>query len=102
MACDPLSANTAAQLCNLEEIFTNIIRAVASLAALVLLVMLLIGGFKWLTSSGDAKKLEQARGTLTAAFLGLLLIVASYIILRIVSYFTGVDVTVFKIINVGQ
>jgi hypothetical protein len=59
--------------------------------------MLLVGGFKWLTSGGDAKKTEQARGTLTAAIFGLILIVSGYIILNIIQYFTGLNVTVFKI-----
>lgn len=100
--CPALSADTAAQLCNLEEIFRNILAAIGSLAAVVLFIMLVVGGFKWLTSGGDAKKLEQARGTLTAAFLGLILIIAAYIILRIIGYFTGLDLTIFRVVNIGQ
>ena len=95
--CPTFSVETAASLCNLEDIFRNLISALASLAAFVLLIMLIFGGFKWLTSSGDAKKLEQARGTITAAILGLLLIVGAYIILRLIEFFTGLPLTTFTI-----
>lgn len=88
-----------AQLSCLEPLFARIVSLVASFAGIIFFIMLLVGGFRYLFSGGDAKAAEAAKGTLTAAFLGLVLIVASYIILRVIGSFTGLDLTIFKITN---
>lgn len=83
----------------LEPLFANIIRGVMALSGVALLVMLLIGGFNFLFSGGDAKKLEAARGTIGSAFLGLIVIIMAYVILNAIGVFTGVaGVTKFQII----
>jgi len=82
----------------LEPIFANIIGAILSLSGVALFIMFLVGGFGFLFSSGDPKKLEQARGTLSNAVMGLVIIVAAFLILRIISVFTGIDtLTTFEI-----
>ena len=81
----------------LEPLFRNIISSAVSLAGIALFIMLLIAGFTYLFAGGDQKKLEQAKGTLTNAIIGLVVIVAAYLILRTVGVFTGVDVTRFTI-----
>ncbi len=67
------------------------------LSGVVLFVMLLVGGLSFLLSGGDAKKLEKAKGTLTGAFAGLLVLVSSYLILLLIEKLTGVNVTKFGI-----
>ena len=86
-----------AQIQCLESLFEQLVKVAASLAAIVLFLMLVFGGFRYLFSGGDAKKTEAAKGTITAAILGLVLIVAAYIILVMIKAFTGIDVTIFKI-----
>ena len=65
------------------------------LAGLAVFVMLIIGGFKYLTSAGDPKALESARKTITYAILGLVLMLAGWFILLFIKEFTGIDVTKF-------
>ncbi len=81
----------------LEPLFKNVIQAIIALAGVALFIMFLIGGFSFLFSGGDPKKLESARGTITNAIIGLIVIVAAYIILRIIEVFTGVPVTKFGV-----
>jgi hypothetical protein len=82
----------------LEPLFANIVRGVMALSGVALLVMLLIGGFNFLFSGGDPKKLESARGTIGSAFIGLIVILMAYVILNAIGVFTGVtDVTKFQI-----
>lgn len=92
-----LSPEGVATIQCLESLFARIVTVIASLAGVVFFIMLMVGGFRYLLSGGDPKAAEAANGTLTAAFLGLALIVASYIILRLISSFTGIDVTIFQI-----
>lgn len=74
----------------LESLFRNLITSVSALIGVGLFVMLLVGGFRFLTSGGDPKKLQMARGTIASALIGVVLIVSAYLILRIISVFTGV------------
>ncbi len=90
-------ANQVATIRCLEPLFKNVVTAVVSLSGVALFIMLLIGGFNFLFSGGDQKKLEKARGTITNAIVGLVIIVSAYLILRTVSVFTGVNVTQFNI-----
>ena len=81
----------------LEPLFTNVVVALTALAGVALFIMLIIGGYGFLFSGGDQKKLEKARGTLTAAITGVVVIVIAYLILKTIYVFTGVDVTQFTI-----
>lgn len=78
-------------------LLTNVIRAVVSLGAVALFVMLLVGGFNFLFSAGDQKKLEAARGTVTQAIIGIVVMSLAYLIILTIETFTGVKVTDFTI-----
>lgn len=87
----------AAQLVELEGIFGNVVAAVLGLAGIALFIMLLVGGFKYITSGGDPKAAEEAKKTLTYAVGGLVLVASAYLILRFVAEFTGADILNFVI-----
>ena len=86
-----------AQLNELEAVFGNIVEVVLALAGIVLFIMLLMGGFKYLTSGGDPKSLEAAKKTLTSAIAGMVLLACSYLFLRFINTLTGAPVLNFKI-----
>lgn len=65
--------------------------APAHIAIIGLFLMLLAGGFTFLTSAGDSKKLEQGKGQLTNALLGFIIIFASYWLVQIFGYIFGLD-----------
>ena len=46
------------------------------IAGLYALVLLLLGGFEWVSSGGDDKKLSSARGKIINAIIGLVVMVA--------------------------
>ena len=75
----------------LEVLFGNVVNVLLALGGFVLFIMLLTGGFKYLTSGGDPKALEGAKKTLSYAIGGLVLLAGSYMILRIIGTFTGTD-----------
>jgi len=80
-----------------ECIIIQILNLAVRLAGIAVFIMLLIGGFKYLTSGGDPKAAESARKTITYAILGLALILISWFILRFIEEFTGVKITEFAI-----
>ena len=78
---------------SIPSLFKNIVQAAVAFAGVVLFVMLLIGGFNFLFSGGDQKKLEAAKGTISSAIIGLVVLISAYIIFSLIKLFTGVDVT---------
>lgn len=80
-----------------EVIFANILTVAVSLAVLALFIMLVVGGFKYLTSGGDQKATASAQQTITYAIAGIALMASAFIIFRIIEVFTGIKVTIFTI-----
>ena len=89
----------AAELSDLGGIFENVVSAALAFAAIALFVMLIVGGFRYITAGGDPKGVEGARKTLTYAIAGMVLIALSFLILRFIETFTGANVTEFNIIG---
>lgn len=93
-----------AGLTQIEEVFKNVISASVGMGFIALLVLLILAGFKYLTSGGDPKSIQAAHQTATWAFLGILFMAVAWLILQLIENFTGINVTVFDIktlCNVG-
>ncbi|MBP6993992.1 hypothetical protein KBB12_02015 [Candidatus Woesebacteria bacterium] len=60
----------------LGDLVGNIIRLMFFIAGLYALVLLLLGGFEWVSSGGEEKKLTSARGKILNAIIGLVVMVA--------------------------
>jgi hypothetical protein len=86
-----------ATLKGLEGVFENVITAILGLAGILLFIMLIFGGIRFMSAGGDPKAVESAKKTLTSAIAGLILIAVSYLILVLIKQITGVNVTQFKI-----
>ena len=86
-----------ATLRGLEGVFANLISVALGLAGIVLFLMLIVGGFRYITSGGDPKAAEGARNTLTYAILGFVLVASAYLILRFIGTFTGADIGNFRV-----
>jgi hypothetical protein len=55
---------------------------------------LLFGGYEWISSAGDTKKLTTARQRIMNGFFGLTIIIAAWIIIAVVGQFFGYDILV--------
>lgn len=80
-----------------ECLFFNILQVIVYLAGIVFLFMFISGGYKYLFSGGEQKSVAAASSTLTSAFIGLIGIIASWLILKFIQDFTGINVTDFVI-----
>lgn len=68
----------------------NLILNLLFLAGIVLAIIFIIfSGIQWVLSSGDKQKLQAARGRLTFAIIGLLIIAASFFIVNTVISLLG-------------
>lgn len=80
-----------------ECLFANILKIVVTIAGLAFLIMFIIGGFQFMSSSNDPKAVAGASSTLTYAVIGLVGVIVSWLILLFIKDFTGIDVTQFQI-----
>lgn len=85
----------AAGILQLQELILRIINISVRAAFIVVLVVLIWAGIKYLTSGGDSKSISSAGLTITWALLGLLFLALAWLILKLVAAYTGVDVTLF-------
>lgn len=93
---DP-SGDNPAKFSDIEAIFSNILSVLIPFAGVAIFVMILIGGFKFLTSAGDPKATASAGQTITWAIIGLLFLIGAWLVLVFIKQITGIDVTLFEI-----
>lgn len=69
-----------------------LIRIVLVIAAIVFFFILVIGGIRWILSGGDKAATEAARGQITAALVGLVIVFAAWAIIQLVNVLFGIDI----------
>lgn len=75
----------------IPEMFVGIITLLLMFSGAVAVILIIFGGFKFMTSQGDEKAVDSGKKTITWAVIGLILILMSFTILRFVSQITGVS-----------
>jgi uncharacterized membrane protein len=75
---------------SIADIINNVVPFVMSLAGILLFFILMWGGFDYVSSQGAPEKLKTANAKITAAVVGFVLLVLSFLITRVLSYVFGV------------
>lgn len=70
---------------NLGDYIQIVYRYLVGIAGLVAAVLIIRGGFQYITSAGDATKIAGAKESIGSALIGLLLVLGSYVILNTVN-----------------
>ena len=63
---------------NIENITGQAVAAIIGLVGVIFLILMIYGGFIWMTAQGDEKQVEQARNLIVAGIIGLLIIFVAY------------------------
>jgi hypothetical protein len=78
---------------DMAVIVGKIISVVIRFLGLIAVVIILIGGFQWMTSGGDSEKISNARKLMVNGLIGLVIIVLAYAVAVFVigklGYITG-------------
>lgn len=74
---------------NIPTILGRFVSAAIGLVGGLFLVMLIYGGFIWMTAGGDSKKVATARKTLINAVLGILVVALSYTFVTVIFQYAG-------------
>ncbi len=71
---NPLGSGTT----TIYEFFTKLLTLIAQIAFPIIVLYIVFIGFKFVTSSGNPKQLEAARGELLYALIGAILVLGAY------------------------
>lgn len=63
---------------DLPTIIGRIINIILGLLGVIFLVLALYAGFKWMTAGGEEGPIEEAKGTIKNAVIGIVIVMASY------------------------
>lgn len=88
---------SAAQLSDLSKYVGNVLLAMIPLIGIISFIMILVGGFTFLTGAGNPESMKKGKGVLGGAIAGLALAIVSWLVLLLIEKLTGAKVTQFKL-----
>ena len=77
--CDPEGSET-----KLNELVTDIVNIFSVIVGIVAVIMIIIGGFKYITSGGDSGNVTGAKNTILYAIIGLVVVALAQFIVKFV------------------
>lgn len=84
-----------------QEVFVQIISNIVGFLTVVAIIwfvfQFILGAMSWITSGGDAKAVESAKGKLTNAIVGIVIILVAMVIMSAIGALLGID-----IFNLGE
>lgn len=66
----------------LNKVIEGVINVVSALVGIVAVVMIMIGGFKYITSGGDSNSVNGAKNTILYALVGLVIVALAQVIVQ--------------------
>lgn len=79
----------------LSDVINKIVPVVIYAAIIILFFVLVWGGFNFLTSAGNPEKIKSARAKITTGIIGFILLIVSYIIVKLISTLFGIGQGLF-------
>lgn len=76
----------------LAKVISTLIGFITIVAGIYFMLQFLIGGFEWLSASGDKTRLEKAQSRLTNGVIGIVIVVAAYGIVAVIGRLLGLDI----------
>ena len=87
---DP-SKNPVARFNSFAVVINLVVPVLMAIAALGLLAMLVRAAFTIITASGQPENIAKAQKTITWAIAGIIMIVASYTLIRLIGYILNIQ-----------
>ena len=78
----------ASQNGDVRDTAVDIVKYLMTFLGIIAVVIILIGGFRWMTAGGNEDKIASAKKTITAGAIGLIVILAAFAIVTFVIQIT--------------
>src|SRR3989338_5216197 len=80
----PIAGEIALPTSDIRIVIVRIINVALGFLGIIVLLFVLYGGYLWLTSGGDERKVETAKKVLKNSVIGLIIIITSFAITRFI------------------
>lgn len=80
------------------DVISNALTIVFIAAGLAVLIYLIIGAFKWITSGGDKDAIGKARGTIVNALIGLAILALAFFIVVLFGQILNINILDFGVL----
>ena len=77
---DTFRTESGASMATLPAVIGRIVRIVISLLGLVAAIIIILGGFQWMTSGGNEEKIAGAKKLMINGLIGMVLVILAYAI----------------------
>lgn len=69
---------------NINTLLTKIINIFSAIVGVIAVIMIIVGGLRYITSGGDSNKVSAAKNTIIYAIIGLVIVALAQLIVRFV------------------
>ncbi len=80
---------------SLGKVITKTLGFIMPMAGIILLFVLISGGYDYMMSQGNADKIKSAQGKITSGIIGFILLIVSFLITRIIAVIFGLGGGIF-------
>lgn len=80
-----------------QKLLPSLIGLVLVAGAIIFFFMILIGAIQWISSGGDKASVEAARGRITQALIGIIVLFSVFAIIKLVENFFGISILTLDI-----
>lgn len=81
----------------LAELLPNFVGLMFVVGTVFFIFMMLVGAVQWIMSGGDKAAIEGARGRITSALVGIILLFSTFALVKIIETFFGIDILTIDI-----
>lgn len=74
----------------ISTVLSNLITLIFNVAIILFVFMVIISALQWILSGGDKEKVASARGRLTNAVIGLVILGLTWVIISVIGNITGI------------
>ncbi|PKM91167.1 hypothetical protein CVU82_03910 [Candidatus Falkowbacteria bacterium HGW-Falkowbacteria-1] len=68
----------------LAKTIGSVVNTVLSLLGVVFMILIIIGGYRWMTAGGNEESVKSAQGRIKNAVIGLIIVISSYALWMII------------------
>lgn len=80
-----------------SKILSNLITLGFIIGSIIFFVMLILGGIQWISSGGDKQGLEAARGRISNALIGIVILFSAFAVFTLLETFFGIKILTLDI-----
>ena len=86
-----LTGGSGSSINSIGDLVNRLVDFIIPLSGIILLLVLIWGGYDYLLSHGDPEKVKSGKGKITAGIIGFIIIILAYTLTKLIAYIFGLQ-----------